>query len=113
MIKINNKFYVLEDMQTILFMLREEVAVKLNKSYFRNVKRAGNSVLTNCPIHKSGQERKPSAGFRQSDGLMHCFTCGEVWSLTEVISHIFEKADGGRFGEKWLRDNINMKNIGD
>lgn len=118
MIKINNKFYVLEDMQTILFMLREEVAVKLNKSYFRNVKRAGNSVLTNCPIHKSGQERKPSAGFRQSDGLMHCFTCGEVWSLTEVISHIFEKADGGRFGEKWLRDNctvaiIDNRDLGD
>ena len=58
-----------------------------------------------CPYHKEGQERRPSAGFRKKDGLFHCFTCGEVHSLPEVISHCFGKNDNGLFGWSWLLEN--------
>ena len=58
-----------------------------------------------CPYHKEGQERRPSAGFRKKDGLFHCFTCGEVHSLPEVISHCFGKNDNGLFGWSWLLKN--------
>lgn len=118
MIRINDKFYIMEDMRTVLSMLRDDISISMNKFYFRTIKKTGGSVLTNCPIHKKGQERKPSAGFRESDGLMHCFSCGAVYSLPEVISHIYEKADGGKFGEKWLRNNctiafIETRDLGD
>ena len=58
-----------------------------------------------CPYHKEGQEKRPSAGFRKKDGLFHCFTCGEVHSLPEVISHCFGKNDNGLFGWSWLLKN--------
>lgn len=58
-----------------------------------------------CPYHKEGQEKRPSAGFRKEDGLFHCFTCGEVHSLPEVISHCFGKNDMGIYGWQWLLKN--------
>lgn len=61
-----------------------------------------------CPYHNNGQERRPSAGIRKTDGLFHCFTCNEVHSLPEVISHCFGVEDDifGKFGKKWLLKNF-------
>ena len=55
-----------------------------------------------CPYHNGGLEKRPSAGIRKSDGLFHCFTCNEVHSLPEVISHCFQKDSMGVFGSNWL-----------
>jgi len=59
-----------------------------------------------CPYHNNGQERRPSAGIRRSDGLFHCFACGEVHTLPEVISHCFGKDSIGSFGWSWLLKNF-------
>lgn len=61
-----------------------------------------------CPYHNNGQERRPSAGIRKDDGIFHCFACGEVHSLQEVISHCFGHTDDivGRFGWQWLLKNF-------
>lgn len=61
-----------------------------------------------CPYHANGQERRPSAGIRKSDGVFHCFACGEVHSLQEVISHCFGHTDDivGKFGWQWLLKNF-------
>ena len=66
------------------------------------------NVMVSCPYHKDGQERKPSAGIRKTDGTFHCFTCGEVHTLQEVISHCFGYYDDlvGSFGWKWLTKNF-------
>lgn len=71
------------------------------------------NVMVCCPYHKDGQERKPSAGVRKSDGTFHCFTCGEVHSLQEVISHCFGHYDDlvGSFGWKWLTKNFLMLEV--
>lgn len=64
-------------------------------------------VMICCPYHKDGQERRPSAGIRKSDGLFHCFACGETHSLTEVISHCLGYSDVfDREGWKWLAKNF-------
>lgn len=87
-----------------------------------------------CPYHNNGQERRPSAGLRKTDGMFHCFTCNEVHSLQEVISYCFGYTDDivGKFGWNWLlknfatvqveerkdieldfsRDNSNIRNMG-
>lgn len=61
-----------------------------------------------CPYHNNGQERRPSAGIRKEDGLFHCFACGEVHSLQEVISYCFGHTDDivGKFGWQWLLKNF-------
>ena len=66
------------------------------------------NVMVCCPYHKEGQERKPSAGIRKSDGTFHCFTCGEVHTLPEMISFCFGHNDDivGGFGWKWLTRNF-------
>ena len=71
------------------------------------------NIMVTCPYHKDGQERKPSAGFRKSDGTFHCFTCGEVHPLQEVISYCFGHYDDlvGSFGWKWLTKNFLMLEV--
>ena len=61
-----------------------------------------------CPYHANGKERRPSAGLRKEDGVFHCFACGEVHSLPEVISYCFGYTDDivGKFGWQWLLKNF-------
>lgn len=66
----------------------------------------GQDIMITCPYHKEGQERRPSAGIRKTDGLFHCFTCSETHSLPEVISYCFGKDDTGMFGWTWLLKNF-------
>ena len=72
------------------------------------IKSTTDNVMICCPYHKDGQERKPSAGIRKSDGLFSCFACHEVHSLPEVISYCFGYTDDmiGAFGWKWLLQNF-------
>jgi DNA primase len=53
-------------------------------------------------------ERRPSAGLRKEDGMLHCFVCNEVHSLQEVISYCFGYTDDivGKFGWQWLLKNF-------
>lgn len=72
---------------------------------------SGEDIMVTCPYHKDGQERKPSAGIRKSDGMFHCFACGETHTLPEVISHCFGKDAIGSFGWKWLLQNFGTVKI--
>ena len=89
----------------ILVELKAQLnANKIN--LFRTFKDSGNNIMTECPYHKGGQERKPSAGFHKDTGVFHCFTCGETHSLQEVISNCFGKDDYGVYGWNWLLKNF-------
>ena len=69
---------------------------------------SGEHIQITCPYHSNGMERKPSAGLRKSDGIFHCFACGEVHSLPEVISHCFGHDEDliGTWGWTWLLKNF-------
>lgn len=93
----------------------EEVFEELKKQielngfpYFQKGYRpSGNSIQIQCPFHGDGQERKPSAGIRKSDGMFHCFACNEIHSLPEVISYCLGYDDMlGKEGWKWLLKNF-------
>lgn len=66
---------------------------------------SGEDIMVQCPYHKGGQERRPSAGIRKSDGMFHCLACGETHSLPEVITYCMQSADP-LFGYKWLAKNF-------
>ena len=93
------------DLETILNELVAEL--RLNGiPYIQKMIPTVNDIQICCPYHNSGMERKPSAGIRRSDGLFHCFACGEVHSLPEVVSHCFGKDNMGVFGWSWLLKNF-------
>lgn len=98
--KINNVEFNAE-LEEILNELQRELHINqiplLNK-----MKGTTSDIMVTCPYHSLGQEKRPSAGIRRDDGMFHCFACGEVHSLPEVISHCFGKDDSGLFGWKWL-----------
>jgi len=87
------------DLNDVLTKLRSQV------DYFEKIKPSGNDIMVQCPYHSNGKERKPSAGIRKEDGQFHCFACGEVHTLPEVISYCFGKDDGGIYGWGWLIKN--------
>lgn len=51
-------------------------------------KRSGTTnIITKCPFHKGGQERKPSFSINLEKGLFHCFTgdCGLSGDLDRLL----------------------------
>lgn len=100
----------------------EDVRLECPFDIFRHIKDLGNNVMTTCPYHGDGQESNPSFGISTSDtyrngklipaGTGHCFTCKETVSLDVLISDVFNYKDGGRFGNKWLRNHYSGTLIG-
>lgn len=74
----------------------------------QKMKATGNDIMVQCPYHGEGKERRPSAGISKENGQFHCFACGAVHTLPEVISYCFGKFDDkfGSFGWSWLLKNF-------
>lgn len=71
---------------------------------------SGDDIMTQCPYHGNGQERKPSFGIRKSDALGHCFACDKTVSLDEMIANCFGYSDP-TWGYRWLVQNFNTVSI--
>lgn len=84
-----------------------------NIPLLQQMKDTPDNIMVQCPYHKNGQERKPSAGIKKTDGTFHCFTCGETHSLQEVISFCFGHTDDlvGAFGWNWILKNFLTINV--
>ncbi len=69
-----------------------------------------------CPIHKDGQERKPSFGILLEDevrngqkyyaGFAHCFSCGYAKQLSELISDILKLKSVSTSVTDWLLEHV-------
>lgn len=103
---INNTPFTV-DLNEILNELRSQLH-KNGIELLKDLKETPDNIMVTCPYHKNGQERKPSAGIKKTDGIFHCFTCGETHSLQEVISHCFGRTNDivGAFGWEWLLKNF-------
>ena len=95
------------DLMSILEELRSQLTAN-GIQLFHSMRDTPENIQVCCPYHKDGQERRPSAGIKKSDGTFHCFTCGETHTLQEMISHCFGKSDDvvGAFGWEWLLKNF-------
>lgn len=65
-----------------------EVVLRIIERYLpdRRIKQSGGSnVITTCPFHKGGQERKPSFSINLDEGLFHCFTCHEAGDIKKML----------------------------
>lgn len=95
------------DLNEILVELRSQLH-RQGIDLLKDIKETPDNLMVTCPYHKGGKERRPSAGIKKTDGVFHCFTCGETHSLQEVISHCFGRGDDmiGAFGWEWLLKNF-------
>lgn len=88
----------------ILTTLRSE----LNNGKLKDIRdEYQGDILITCPKHKNGFEVNPSCkvNCRQDHpdveyGKCHCFTCGYVATLPQLISYCFNETE--EFGEEWL-----------
>lgn len=71
---------------------------------------SGDDIMTQCPYHGNGQERKPSFGIRKSDGKSHCFSCGQTVGVDEMIANCFGYSDP-TWGYRWLIQNFNTVSV--
>ena len=82
-------------------------------SLLTKTKNTSTDIMVQCPYHGDGQERRPSAGIRKSDGQFHCFACNQTHSLPEVISYCLGKTKDvfGSYGWKWLNKNFSSVSV--
>lgn len=104
--KINDVQFNVE-LEDILIELVSQLRAN-NIPLIQKYKEGPTHIQICCPYHNNGMERRPSAGIRKEDGLFHCFACGEVHTLQEVISYCFGYTDDivGKFGWQWLLKNF-------
>ena len=95
------------DLMSILEELRSQLSAN-GIQLLHSMRDTPDNIQVCCPYHKGGQERRPSAGIKKSDGIFHCFSCGETHTLQEMISHCFGRGDDvvGAFGWEWLLKNF-------
>ena len=100
-----NGLMITSSVEEIISTLKTQLALNGIQRFYKTIQ-TNRNVMTCCPFHKNGQEHKPSFGILESDGTCHCFACGWVGSLSEMISNCFGYDDLGNYGSKWLVRNF-------
>jgi len=77
-------------------------------------------ILITCPVHKGGQEGKPSCGITKMDvvrngkqyqaGTVHCFTCGYTADFFDFVSYCFGTTQRD-FGKRYIIRKYNTMDI--
>lgn len=102
---------LLADILQVLQELKEQLKINGVERFAKFVV-GQNNIQFNCPIHSGGMEARPSCGILTSDkngvpaGTVHCFSCGYIATLDEMVSHCFGYDDMGLFGRQWLAKNF-------
>lgn len=95
---------ILENEISVIIELKRQLDLQ-GVHLFHVIKDVGKDIMTTCPFHKNGQERKPSFGISK-DMICHCFACGWSGMLDDVISLCFGYDDCGFYGSQWLSKNF-------
>lgn len=84
-------------------------ALKPEKNLFSTIENKGDYFRITCPVHKNGQESKPSCSiYSRTDndkviyGTCHCFTCGYKAQLPKLISYCLDISE--QAANEWLLD---------
>lgn len=111
MLKISKNLIVVDDLYDILIKLKYDE--KNTNHYLNEIKRSGKNILITCPYHKHGNEKKASCGCTYDTPIFHCFTCGAIFNLLELINFVCGYEDKDKFAEKWIEDNCLIARVDD
>ena len=103
--RINNTEYN-TDIYKILDKLRQELRQSGSRLLEKEPRESGEYLIIQCPYHKNGQERHPSAQLRCSDGLFYCHGCKEAHSLTDFLTYCLNED-----GRDWLINRFGAVDI--
>ena len=111
-----NGLYIDATCEQIIQKLTFELERDYGRTLFRRTKSLGSNMQFSCPFHGNGMENHPSCGMSREvtysgtrlieAGTVHCFTCGYTAKLNEFISDLFNRKDGGFYGNQWLKRNF-------
>lgn len=96
------------DFSKVLDAFIEETRARKLNLFNLGYKESGDYLMVQCPYHKFGQERKPSAEFNKNNGLFWCFNCKISKPFTTVL---YDKL--GVNGRSWLLEHFDGTNIED
>jgi len=69
--------------------MRDHVLAMLGRYMPGPIRPSGaDQIITRCPFHKDGQERKPSFSVNVGMGVFHCFTCHEKGSIRALLQKL-------------------------
>lgn len=96
------------DIYTILDDLRDELHMSGSNLLSLDPRESGDYLLIQCPYHKMGLERHPSAQLKKSDGWFYCHNCKESHTLPDFISYCLDTN-----GKEWLINHYQAAAIGE
>lgn len=96
---------ILESEERVIQELKRQLDIQ-GIHLFKTILPTPKDIMTNCPFHKGGQERRPSFGINRNTMVCHCFACGWSGMLDDVISLVFGHDDCGFYGSQWLTKNF-------
>lgn len=97
---IDNRQYT-SSIMDILQDLKAELIQK-DIDLLQDIKDGPDNIMITCPYHNEGHERKPSMGVKKDSGICHCFSCGKVVTLQDLVSHCFNQSN---YGNSWLSEH--------
>ena len=99
------------NLEEILDELFLELHINGSNLFSRGYKQQNEYLSVQCPFHKFGLEKHPSAQFRKSDGLFYCFGCKEVRSLPDLISELLSINGRSWILSKFDSDDIKKRSV--
>lgn len=109
---ILNKIPVAAEVTDIVEELRKQLAEN-GINLLGVVRDTPDNLMVACPYHKGGQEKRPSAGIKKSDGTFHCFACDATHSLQEMVSFCLGNNDDitGAKGWSWILQHFGTVSV--
>lgn len=112
---------ILANVEDILIDLQTDLHQNgINLLHDVDVKETAKDVRITCPVHKGGQEHKPSCGVSRVEvirngkhyeaGTVHCFTCGYTADLFEFVSLCWG-TNNRDYGKRYVIRKYNTMNI--
>ena len=83
-------------------------ALRASTSFFREYQESGDDIMTQCPFHGGGVEKKPSCGIchvrtNPEYGKYHCFACGAKGTIISLVNQLSDKDLNDRYGVAFIQ----------
>lgn len=83
--------------------------ISLANGKLKDIQEKAEDVVVSCPLHAGGQESNGSCFVRKSDGIFHCFGCGEKGPFLKFVAACFDMSED--YAKSWLIKNFDAEII--
>lgn len=101
-----NHFEINEDIYKVMDRLRKQLRQSGSTLLQMDPKESGDYIMIQCPYHKNGMERHPSAQLKKDNGWFYCHNCKENHDFISFLTHCL-----GENGKSWLIDNFQSVSV--